>query len=209
MDIDFRKFVEQLNDYIPNRGVNSNVNRGVYVKPEPPKKKAKWETERKAEQTEDKEFVPKGELLSDIQSGILDSISKKYRHTRWDMIDARFERCNVKQLQPILQEIVDNYNKDFERWLEFCDTISSFGGDMEAFKGTIQKRHGRNLKNLEEFALYLVSSKHYKFKDVCWEDFQKKRNKAEIEHKLVVTIRPFEMKFGRTKFEQEIEELDS
>lgn len=205
MSIDFRKFVAQFNDYVPNR----NVNRNTYVKPEPPKKKAKWETEREMEQTEDKEFTPKGELLSDIQSGILDSISKKYRHTRWDMIDARFERYTVNQLQPVLQEIVDNYNKDVEQWFAFCDTISSFGGDMQTFKGTIQKRHGRNMKNLEDFALYLVSSKHYKFKDVCWADFQKRRSKIQIEHKLVVTIRPFEITLGRTKFEQEIDELDS
>lgn len=199
MSLDVRKFLAQFDEYVPSR----------VVKPEPPKKKAKWETEREVEQAEDKEFVPKGELLSDIQSGVMDSISKKYRHTRWDMIDARFERCNVKQLQDVLQEIVDGYNNDVKRWLEFCDTISSFGGDMETFKGTIHKRHGRNMRNLEDFASYLVSAKQNKFKDVCWDDFQKRRSKIQIEHKLVVTIRPFEMTLGRTEFEREIAELDS
>lgn len=205
MGLDVRKFLAQFDDYVPNRVVNRNT----YVKPEPPKKKAKWETERELEQTEDKEFVPKGELLSDIQSGVMDSINKKYRHARWNMIDARFERCTVQKLQDILQKMVDDYDKTVERWLEFCDTISSFGGDMEAFKGTIQKRHGRNMRNLEDFASYLVSAKQNKFKDVCWSDFQQRRSKIQIEHKLVVTIRPFEMTFGRTKFEQEIAELDS
>lgn len=205
MSIDFRKFAAQFGSFAPSR----TVNRNVYVKPEPPKKKAKWETEREMEQTEDKDFVPKGELLSDIQSGILDSIGKKYRHARWDMIDARFERHTVKQLQSVLQEIVDDYNKEVEHWLEFCDAISSFGADMEAFKGTIQKRHGRNMRNLEGFALYLVSSKHYKFTDVCWADFQKKRNKAEIENDVVVTILPIEMVLGRTEFDREIAEPDS
>lgn len=199
MSLDLKKFMAQFDDFVPSR----------VVKPEPPKKKAKWETERELEQAEDKEFIPKGELLSDIQFGVMDSISKKYRHARWDMIDARFERYTVQQLQPVLQEIVDDYSKAVERWLEFCDTISSFGADMEAIKGTIQKRHGRNMKNLENFALYLVSSKRYKFVDVCWEDFQKKRNKSQIESELVITILPIEMTLGRTEFDREITELDS
>lgn len=63
MSLDVRKFLAQFDDYVPyvpNRVVNRSRR----------KKKAKWETEREVEQAEDKEFVPKGELLPDIQSGV-------------------------------------------------------------------------------------------------------------------------------------------
>lgn len=203
MSFNAKKFEEFMWQFEPGR----TVNRNVYTKPTPPK--PKWETEREWERSEDKEFVPTGELLSDIQSGVLDSINKKYRHTRWDMIDARFERYTVEQLKSVLQEIVDDYENDVKRWIEFCDTMCSFGADLDTFKDTVQKRHRRNMRNLEDFALYLVSAKHNKFKGVCWEDFQKKRHKMQIEHEVVINFIPIEITLGRTEIDRLIDEMDS
>lgn len=149
------------------------------------------------------------ELTDNIRTGVVDKINDAYTMTQDVMTEVRFTHCTVAQMQVQLQEIVDKYEKCGERWLTFCDDLELFGADMSDVRGMIIKRHRRNIKNLEHYALYLVSAKAYKYKNVSWDDYLKKR-RSDIDNgaKVVVSIKPIQMLLGKSAVELEIEEAE-
>ena len=149
------------------------------------------------------------ELTDTIRTGVVDKINDAYVMTQDIMTEVRFTHCTVAQMKTQLQEIVDKYEKCGERWLMFCDDLELFGADMSALREMIIKRHRRNIKNLEHYALYLVSAKTYKYKNVSWDDYLKKRRSdIDIGDKAVISIKPIRMLLGKSSVELEIEEAE-